>query len=333
MKVLGRLAGGYLLVGLLVLLTLSVAGCSVGQRPSHLPSAARTATTTAIYGDHTESLATGGLTRTYTLHVPTTYEPQHPEPLLLALHGRYGDGKGMATLTHLNQVADQYGFIVVYPDGYQRSWADGRGASNADKAGVDDVAFLAALLAALSASYTIDAQRIYVTGISNGGFMAQRLGCDFAAKIAAIAVDAATLPDNLAARCAPAHPLAVLFFNGTADPLVPYAGGVVSGDRGTVLSASQTAATWARLAGCASTATAATTTVPTSVNDGTSVSYVTYTGCSREAEAQFYTITNGGHTWPGGLQYLPASLVGKTTRNLDASQTLWAFVSRFTLAN
>ena len=93
-------------------------------------------------------------------------------PLLLALHGRLGDGKGMATLTHLSQVADQYGFIVVYPDGYQRGWADGRGATTADQAGVDDVAFLSTLIATLSGEYAIDARRIYATGISNGGFMA-----------------------------------------------------------------------------------------------------------------------------------------------------------------
>ena len=314
----------------LALLALGAAGCRPLQRtPGPPPSAALTATTAATYGDHAESLVSGGLTRTYLLHVPSRYERAQPAPLLLALHGRLGDGAGMATLTHLNQVSDQYGFLVAYPDGYQRSWADGRGVSNADKAGVDDVVFLSALIDTLSQTYTIDQRRIYVTGISNGGFMTQRLGCDLANRIAAIAVDAATFPVNLAAHCAPAHPLPVLLFNGTSDPLVPYQGGVVAGERGDVLSAPQTAAKWAALAHCAPTPASAS--VSTTVSDGTAVSYATYSGCAGGVAVEFYTITGGGHTWPGGTQYLPVSVVGRATSNLGASQTLWQFVSRFTL--
>ena len=314
------------------LLALSMVGCRpLGRVPAPPPSAEMTATIAATYGDHTSSLISGGLTRTYHIHVPASYSPQHPAALLLALHGRLGDGAGMEKMTHLDQVADQNGFIAVYPDGYQRSWADGRGVSNADKAGIDDVAFLSALITALSQTYTINQRRIYVTGISNGGFMTERLGCDLADKIAAIAVDAATFPVNLAARCAPAHPLPTLLFNGTRDPLVPYNGGVVAGERGEIFSAPDTATRWAALAHCA--ATPASATIPTTVNDGTSVGFVTYSGCAGGAEVRFYTITGGGHTWPGGTQYLPASVVGVATRNLDASQTLWQFVSRFTLAH
>jgi polyhydroxybutyrate depolymerase len=314
----------------LALLTMGMAGCRPLQRtPGPPPSAALTATTAATYGDHARTLVSGGLTRTYLLHVPSRYDRAQPAPLLLALHGRLGDGAGMVTLTHLNQVADQYGFLVAYPDGYQRSWADGRGVSTADKAGVDDVTFLSALITTLAQTYTIDQRRIYVTGVSNGGFMAQRLGCDLANRIAAIAVDAATFPVNLAAHCAPAHPLPVLLFNGTSDLLVPYQGGVVAGERGDVLSAPETAAQWAALAHCAPTP--ATASVPTTVSDGTSVSFATYSGCAGGVAVRFYTIAGGGHTWPGGTQYLPVSVVGRATRNLDASQTLWQFVSRFTL--
>ena len=325
-----RRVGGTLL--LLLALVLGATGCRLAQHTSAPPpSAAQTATTTATYGDHTGSLKIGGLTRTWLLHVPDKYSNLNPAPLLLALHGRLGDGKGMASLTHLSQVSDQCGFIVVYPDGYQRGWADGRGATAADQAGVDDVAFLSTLIATLSSPYAIDARRVYVTGISNGGFMAQRLGCDLSAKVAAIAVDAANFPVNLADRCAPSHPMTVLLFNGMDDPLVPYQGGVVAGDRGEVFSAPQTAARWAALAGCAPTTASAT--APTLVNDGTTVSDVKYSGCRGNVLVRFYTIEGGGHTWPGGTQYLPASIVGKTTRNLDASQTLGAFVSQFTLAS
>src|SRR5690242_5359319 len=183
MRLLRRVGGIFLL---LLVLILSVAGCRLAQQhtPTSLPPAATTATVAATYGDHTGSMDIGGLTRSWQLHVPDKYNSQNPAPLLLALHGRLGDGKGMASLTHLSQVTDQYGFIVVYPDGYQRGWADGRGATAADQAGVDDVAFLSTLIATLSSTYVIDARRVYVTGISNGGFMAQRLGCDLSAKVA-----------------------------------------------------------------------------------------------------------------------------------------------------
>jgi len=329
MGLLRRVGGVFLLV---LALVLSMAGCRLAQHThALLPSAAMTATVAATYGDHTGSMEIGGLARTWLLHVPDKYNSLNPAPLLLALHGRLGDGKGMASLTHLNQISDQYGFIVVYPDGYQRGWADGRGATTADLAGVGDVAFLSALIATLSGTYAINARRVYVTGISNGGFMAQRLGCDLSAKIAAIAVDAATFPVELADRCAPSHPMPVLLFNGTNDPLVPYQGGTVAGDRGEVYAVQQTAARWAALAGCAPTTASAT--VPTIVSDGTTVSDTTYSGCRDDALVRFYTIDGGGHTWPGGTQYLPASTVGKATRNLDASQTLWAFVSPFTLAS
>lgn len=320
-----RLAGVFLLA-----LIFGAAGCRITRPP---PIATRSAPTSAaaITGDSRGSLISGGRTRTYLLHVPPQYNPPRQMALVLALHGRFGDGKSMVSLTHLNSVADQYGFIVAYPDGYQRSWADGRGASVADKAGVDDVAFLSSLITTLSGEYAIDVQRIYVTGISNGGFMALRLSCDLSNKIAAVAVDAATFPVDLAARCAPSHPMPVLLMNGTADPLVPYAGGVVAGDRGEILSAAATAEKWQTLDGCDSAPALAT--IPTTANDGTPVNLKTYDGCSRGAQVQFYTIDGGGHTWPGGLQYLPASVVGKTTRNLDASQTAWLFFSQFTLAN
>lgn len=123
-------------------------------------------------GDQAGSLVVGGMTRAYLLHLPPQYgqlAPGQRLPLLLALHGRLGDGAGLARLTHLSAIADQHGFAVVYPDGMRRSWADGRGVTPADRIGVDDVAFLAALMDTLTQQYALDPQRIYATGISNGG--------------------------------------------------------------------------------------------------------------------------------------------------------------------
>ncbi len=278
---------------------------------------------TPVRHDFSGSLSSGGLTRTYRGHLPSSYDGVKALPLVLALHGNGGDGQGMQRLTHLNSIADEHGFIVVYPDGYQKSWADGRGATEADQAGVDDVSFLSALIDALANQYQVDPKRVYVTGISNGGFMTQRLACDLSNKIAAAAAVAATMPTGLAARCAPRRPVPFLLMQGADDPFVPVQGGAVKGERGTVLSASATIQKWVSIDGCP--ASPATGNEPDTANDGTSVSYQLYSGCRNRSAVALYLVAGGGHTWPGGLQYLPAALIGKTSRDIDAGEVIWSF--------
>lgn len=283
-------------------------------------------------GDQLRALTVGGAQRAYLLHLPPQYTQLAPGqrlPLLLALHGRLGTGPSTARLTHLSAVADQHGFAVVYPDGVRRSWADGRGVTPADRAGVDDVAFLAALLDTLTQQYAFDSHHVCVTGISNGGFMAFRLAYALSHKVAAIAVVAANLPAPFVAYPAPARPVPLVLMCGTADPLVPYAGGPLPSDRGVVLSAPETAVRWAALCGCA--APPAQGEMPDVAHDGTRVVYASYTGGVGGAQVLFYTVVNGGHTWPGGMQYAPARAVGLTTRNLDASEALWQFCAQFRL--
>jgi polyhydroxybutyrate depolymerase len=282
---------------------------------------------TAAARDYDASLAIGGLVRTYHVHVPPIVGARRTLPLVLSLHGRLGDGAGQSRLTHFSTVADAGGFIVVSPDGYQRSWADGRGTTPADQAGVDDVAFLSAVIDQVSAREPVDATRIYAAGMSNGGFMAERLACDLARRIAAIAVVGASLGPELAARCAPAHPMPVLLIHGSLDPLVPDAGGMLEGQP--LLSLTDTAARWASLAGCATAPRVANLPIPE--DDGTTITQLTYAPCQGGASVVFDNVVGGGHTWPGGLQYLPVSVIGKTSKNLDASQAIWSFCATYHL--
>ncbi len=299
-----------------------IVGASACQaRPSNLPSAQPTGT---LPHDYAAAIQSGGLERTYRAHLPTSYNATQSLPLVLVLHGGGGSGRGMNGLTNLNTLADEKDFIVVYPDGYQRHWGDGRGTSPSERDGVDDVAFISALIDHLSKDLRVDPRRVYATGISNGGFFSDRVGCGLANKIAAIAVVAATMPTNLAKTCQPARPLPVQIFHGSDDPFVPSAGGEVTiGDRGSILSISDTVTKWAALDGC--TTAPAVVNLPQQVNDGTQVSRETYNGCRGGTEVIFYDIKGGGHTWPGGLQYLPVRIIGKTTRNLDATTVIWAF--------
>jgi polyhydroxybutyrate depolymerase len=246
--------------------------------------------------------------------------------LVLAFHGRLGTGKGMAHLTGLDTTSDRHGFIVVYPDGVDRSWNDGL-STPAQQAGVDDVAFVQALIAQLQSRYAIDPRRIYATGLSNGAMFTELLGCRLAGTLAAIAPVAGTLPVPVAGGCAPARPLPVLLIHGTSDPYVPYRGGSLVSGVGSVLSAPQTFARWSVLDGCGGPPL--TRALPRRVQDGTSVVTTVQRACPPGSAVELETIIGGGHTWPGGWQYLPKLLIGRTSTQIDASETIWSFFSRY----
>jgi len=276
-------------------------------------------------------LVSGGKTRTYHLHTPAGYNSAKLWPLIIVIHGRLGTGAGMERIARYDAFADANGIIAVYPDGIDRSWADGRGTSPAEEKGVDDVAFFSTLLDNLESTYSVDASRVYATGISNGGFMSYRLGCELSARIAGVAPIAATLPVESVGRCRPARPVSLLAINGTQDPLVPYGGGGVRhGAGGMVLSAEDSEKAWAKLDGC--NATPAQDTLPATSSEGLETRREIYSGCEQNSSVELYTVVGGGHTWPGGGQYLPAFLVGKTSRDFDANEVIWKFFQAHTRA-
>jgi polyhydroxybutyrate depolymerase len=286
---------------------------AASEMPSEMLGAAR---------DFSGTLESGGIVRAYQVHVPARKASQ-TLPLVLVLHGGRGDGAGMRSLTGMDSSADTAGFIVVYPDGLQKQWADGRGATEPEKAGVNDVAFLSSLVQRLSSELNADPKRIYATGISNGGFMSARLACDASSVFAAVAVVAATIPENVRATCKPSRAVPLMLIHGTADTFVPEVGGtIVKGEGGEAASTTQTVNLWRDLNKCSS---GATQTQINPANDGTSISLERYTGCASGSEVAFYKVTDGGHTWPGGSQYLPVIIVGKTSRDVNASETMLAF--------
>ena len=170
--------------------------------------------------------------------------------------------------------------------------------------------------------YDIDPGWVFVTGLSNGAFMAQRLACDTAGRIAAIAPVAGTL--GTAVRCAPTRPVSVLEIHGTADPLVPFTGGVMVGRGGssTIVSFDEMITRWRTANGCSGTPT--TVRLPDN-GDGTHVTRTTWTSCRDHTAVSSVVVTNGGHTWPGGLQYMPERVIGATTTQFDASEAIWGF--------
>lgn len=237
-------------------------------------------------GDFPDGLNFGGLQRNYLVHVPPGLE--QPNGLVINLHGAGMTGGSQSAMTNYNAVADQHGFVVVYPDGIDLSWADGRGASVPDRQGVDDVGFLVALANRLTQDFGIDPGHVFATGMSAGAFMANRLACSRADVFSAVVTVAGTL--GSAFPCNPSQPVSVLSFHGTADNVVPFNGGPMVGRGGPsdIVSAPALAQRWRELDGC-----------PAPVEDSPtpSVHRFTAVGCADGNEVSFVQIDGGGHTW------------------------------------
>jgi len=268
------------------------------------------------------SIVVGGVKRTYVAHVPA--KRGSSVPLVLSFHGHFGTGAGQARLTNFSALSDTYGFIVVYPDGINRGWNDGR----EGKKGVDDIGLVKALIADFSRRYPIDPKRIYVNGFSNGAMFSQYVGCTLANQIAAIAPVSGYMPTEDAAGCHPARPTPVLEIAGTADPIMPFNGGeikLLGFNRGAaVLSAKRTISMWAKNAKCKGPSQFAAL-APIATNDGTSITRTSYASCVNGSSVVLYTVIGGGHAWPGGRQYAPKLIIGRASRQLDASQTIVEF--------
>ncbi|APB33028.1 esterase lipoprotein [Gloeomargarita lithophora Alchichica-D10] len=274
-----------------------------------------------------KTLVVNGVPRTYRIAVPPRRAGGR-SPLLIALHGGGGTGAGMERLTRLSDLANQAGVIVVYPDGWNRHWHDRRNPRFVPEPGVQDVPFINQLIDEVHRTYTLDQQRIYVTGISNGGFFAQVLACELSHRLAAVAVVSSNLPQGLAENCPATQSVPILYILGTNDPLIPYAGGEIRGKqgrKGVVYSAQASLDFWRQRYRLP--ATPQVQALPDRVNDQTSAQQITYQ--NRAVAVSLITIQGGGHTWPGGPQYLPQRFIGRVSQDFDASATIWQFVRRY----
>lgn len=216
------------------------------------------------------------------------------------------------------------GFLVAYPNGVDKHWSYAR--SGGAGAAVDDVRFVTALIQRLVATYQVDPARVYAAGLSDGGFFTQYLACSAPRQVAAIAPVAASLTRAMEVACSTAPPLPVVMFFGTDDPNVPWQGKDLRWGPWTldhVVAAPDAARFWAAHDRCAPQPATAWL-APSSRGDPTSVRRDAYGACAA-GRVLLYAIQGGGHTWPGGAQYLPASIVGATTRAIDARELMWDF--------
>jgi polyhydroxybutyrate depolymerase len=266
--------------------------------------------------------------RTYLLHVPPGLPRDKAVPLVLIFHGGGGQAAGTETyLTHFSELADKEGFLVAYPEGVGKNWNDGRDnpSSVAATESVDDLAFVLALMADVGKDHRIDPRRVYATGISNGGIFSHYLAANHADKIAAIAPVAGGLADPFFKKFRPGAPVSVLILQGTQDPLVPYGGGKIGlGNRGKVIGTDETVRLWVKSNGCAAEPTEEA--LPDrDPKDGCRVTRFSYGKGRGGSEVVLYRIEGGGHTWPGGPQYLSERFIGRVCRDIDATAVIWEF--------
>ena len=269
------------------------------------------------------TIVSSGEEREYLLYVPQHYNPLKPTPLVISMHSLATWPSQQKNMSHWNQLADEHGFIVVYPSGSDvpRRWR-----VSEDIGLTMDVRFISDLIDRLSTAYNIDPARIYANGLSNGGAMAFVLSCTLSDRVAAVGMVAAalTLPSSW---CTDARPVPMIAFHGTADPIIPYNGGPI-GDpfnptKTIFPDVQEWTADWARRNQCA-----------TNLGESriaSDVFRIEYTDCADDAAVVLYKIKGGGHTWPGGKPLLEW-YVGPTSTGIDATNEMWSFFREHPLA-
>ena len=278
----------------------------------------------------TINLTIDGNIRSFVIYIPIGYNNAGKMPLIFAIHGGSGTPEGMINIANFKTIADRDKVVLVYPAGVQNNWNDGR-PTIPNQLGINDVRFFNQLCDYMINNYSVDGAKIYATGISNGGFMSSRLGCELSNRIAAIVVDAATIEaTTIAPNCNPGRSVPAIYIHGTTDPLVPFTGGQMTAGGtagGTILSHFQAIDKWITINGCNTTPTIAD--LPNIANDGTTIKQRVYSGGTNGSEVVSYVVLNGGHTWPQGYQYLNEAIIGKTSQDMNACEVIWTFFKRF----
>ena len=273
-----------------------------------------TAQTTVV-----DSIFTGGQWRSYRLYVPAIYTGTTARPLILNLHGYTSNAQQQQLYSNFMPIADTANFLMVFPNGTyssgQRFWNAGISSLL-----VDDISFLSALIDSLDLQYNIDLNRVYSTGMSNGGYMSHTLACELSNRITAIAsVTGSIFNTQYGTNCHVTRPVPVMQIHGTADPTVPYSGSSTSMPIDSVVKY------WVTKNGCNPVATFSN--VPnTSTTDGCTAEHYFYGGGLSGSTVEFYKIIGGLHTWPG----FPFGGSG-TNMDINASKEIWRFFNKYRL--
>src|SRR6201998_1698057 len=260
-------------------------------------------------GTSVHTMASGGLDRSYRVHKPPGLAG--PAPLVVMLHGAFGDGEQAENSYGWGGVGRPAEFVVASPRGGGATWNGHGCCGKSERENIDDVGFITTMVGQINADLPIDKARVYATGISNGGIMSYALACN-SGIFAAIGPDSATQLD----ACTAPHPTSVIHIHGTADRLVPYNGGqgasFVDGP-----SIPDVNAFWRKVNQCGPPDVTTKPPVTTSI-----------AACADRRSVELITIDGGRHQWPGGTTFLER--FGTTTHALNATDTIWQFFAAHT---
>jgi polyhydroxybutyrate depolymerase len=264
----------------------------------------------------TSTIVSSGEKREYLLYVPTNYDRAKPTPLVISLHTAMSWPSSSMAISQWNRVADEHGFIVVYPEGTGRGPKSWEMTGSETPSRMPDVILISELIDKLEASYNIDKTRIYANGMSNGGGMAFVLSCTLSDRIAAVGMVSAGLYPEWN-WCRDHRPVPVIAFHGTADPVCPYNGGRSKLGGDTFPSVPGFMANWSRRNRCGPN--------PIESAVAADVTRLQYPDCADDAGVVLYTVKGEGHQWPGGKRVAAEWLVGPYSRSIDATRQMWAF--------
>ena len=276
-------------------------------------------------GIDVEQVQAGGRQRNYLIHIPTGYRGE-PVPLVFVFHGGGGKAPGIAKTTEYTAVADRENFIVVFPNGTGQGggnnggyWnaGSGRGEGPAEKANVDDVGFVRAMLDQIEGKYAVDKRRIYATGLSKGGMFSYLLACRMSDTFAAVGIVSATMT---APDCAPSNPVAILHIHGTADENVPINGGAgdLSRDDANYEPVAKVMEFWRTRDKCSAQTT--------EKSEAPDTKCYSYTECAG-ADVKYCVIQGEGHGWPGAAKLAKWQEQNNVyiTQDFSATEETWAW--------
>lgn len=282
-------------------------------------------------GDYEAKIEVCGEKRKYLFHLPPCYDGCRRLPVVFVFHGMSANAKLVQKFSEMDDTADKFGFITIYPEGtgfsvFKAFKAGGSTMANAqDKP--DDVAFVNAILNDIERGLCVDCDRVYATGLSNGAMMCHRLAVELSHRITAIAPISGTLGTDL---CPPKCPIPIMQFQGTCDEVLPIDGPQEKGlfSIQTFYPLAQTMQFYASAAGCK--AEPHITQLPDCYDDGTTVRLHEYVDCMPGIEVILVEICGGGHQWP--RHGLPFRYLGVTSEEIDANEMMWCFFQRHTLS-
>lgn len=266
----------------------------------------------------------------FTYHIPSNYNGIDELPLVVVLHGGNSDGMTFMNNSYFDEIGDTASFIAVFPTAHLGQWTDGRGNTQADSLGIDDIIFLSDMIDTIGTAYPIDTCRRYLTGISNGGMMTHRFACEQPEQFQGYASIAASIPSSYYPHCSPDIPVNMLMIHGTEDKFSPYGGGAsgVPSSTGTVTGIDSTISFWAHHNSCINASSPDSTVYPDiNLMDNSYVVSYDYSPCADQGDVTLYKVYGGGHTLPGGPGPIQVPIIGYSNKDVNGAYEIWKFFS------